>query len=274
MGQAHWNGVARRWHLVGPPLRPCREDIALFEKAASDCQREFDRSLRALILGVTPELVTMKWPHDTQLWGLDASPRMVEALWQGPAHRALVGAWSRAPLPDDSLDLMLCDGGLGLQSWPHGQRSLLEEAARLLAPGGLFVVRLFVPGAREDALAAIAADLEAGRIPSLDALKFRLWGVLQASPATGVRPPDVVREIERMAGDLPWLTRALGWPAEHVATLELHRDNPAVYCLSDVDMVGELTAEISGLSLVDTNYPDHAFGDCCPVVVLQRNQAY
>ena len=138
---------------------------------------------------------------------------------------------------------------------------------RLLRPGGVFIVRLFSPAGLTGTVDEIGADLGAGRIPSLDALKLRLWGALQTDLETGVRPRDVVAAMERLTGGLDFLTRELGWPEAHVATLELHRESDAVYHLINPEELTDMAAEV-GFALEAVDHPDHQFGACCPVISL------
>jgi hypothetical protein len=58
---AHWPGIARSWHLVGPPLRPSPEEIELFERSIMRWAQGA-QEIQALILGVTPELFLLRWP--------------------------------------------------------------------------------------------------------------------------------------------------------------------------------------------------------------------
>jgi hypothetical protein len=144
---------------------------------------------------------------------------------------------------------------------------------RMLAPEGIFVVRLFAPSGLTGSLAEIASDLTDGSIASLDALKLRLWGALQEDLATGVRPRDVVARIEAFAGGLDRLVSELGWSADHVATLQVHRTSDAVYHLTDADTLARMARESSTLELVSIELPSHSFGHCCPVVTLRRGRS-
>lgn len=272
MSQAHWNRIARNWHLVGAPLRPGGADIELFRAAVERHAAELGRTLNALILGVTPELATLAWPAGTTLHALDGSAAMIESLWRGERGRALQGSWTAAPFASGGMDAIVCDGGFGVLSFPETQRALLAEVGRMLRPGGVFVLRLFVPGCRSESLEAIAADLHGGRIGSLDVLKFRLWGALQESTATGVCPRDVVARIEEISGGLDVLASRYGFSADHVATLEYHRHSTARYCLSGVEDLAGLLGDLPGMRVAEVGYPDHPYGKRCPVVVIGKDE--
>lgn len=267
----HWREMAAKWKLVGPPLRPSPADAACFQAAIAQWRSSQSRAPRALILGVTPELFFLDWPADTRLTALDNSAEMIAELWPGTSGSAVLGSWTDAPLEAHSQDLILLDGGFGVLSHPEGQHALLGEIRRLLAPGGLFAVRLFAPVGRTGSLEAIGSDLGAGRVASLDALKLRLWGALHRDLQAGVRPRDVVEEIEALAGgNIHRLASAFGWSPEHVNTLELHRQSDATYHLAGVDDLRYMLTTQPGLKLRSVAIPQHEFGESCPVVTVQN----
>lgn len=271
MSAGHWERMAALWRLVGPPLRPAAADLAIFQDLADDLATSIRRPPRALVLGVTPELHGLRWPAGAQVRALDGSAQMIEAVWPGASDTATVGSWTAMPFEDGSFDLLLCDGGVGLLDHAAGQARLLAEARRVLAPGGLFAARLFAPQGRTGTMAEIFGDLDGGRIASLDALKLRLWGAMQRSAAEGVRPREVVARILEACGSWERLAQRQGWPVEHVRALELHRSNTACYHLIDAEeFVRMACGDEGGFAAAGTHRPDHAFGDCCPVVVLRR----
>ncbi|MDP1735079.1 MAG: methyltransferase domain-containing protein [Sulfuritalea sp.] len=264
--------MARLWRLVGPPLRPAPADIAVFQKTIDQWCAPHDRAPRALILGVTPELHGLRWPTGTALLALDGSRQMIDAVWPGRPAAALLGSWTAMPLAAGSCDIVACDGGFGMLSYPDGQMELLRELHRVLAPDGIFVVRLFAPKGRTGTTEEVFADLRAGNVTSLDALKLRLWGALHGDAREGVRPREVVERILAAAGDFTRLAEDHGWPLEHVRSLELHRASTAVYHLTEArEVVRMATDDPGGFEHVDTVEPRYALGACCPIVTLRRS---
>ena len=118
---AHWPGIARSWHLVGPPLRPSPEEIELFERSimhwaqgVPGAQRSQEaQEIQALVLGVTPELFLLRWPEATVVRALDASSEMINVVWQGPEGSAVSGSWTAAPIAQASQHVIVCDGVSG-----------------------------------------------------------------------------------------------------------------------------------------------------------------
>ncbi len=185
--QGQWPVVAGNWKQLGSPLRPVAEDVAFFERALREwCAAHPGAKPRALILGVTPELYRLPWPDPALVRAADRTPAMIAHIWPGPAAHVIQADWRELPLPDASLDVVVCDGGLHLLDYPQGQSQLARTLARLIAPGGLFVVRLFVPPPQPEGAPEVLGALLAGRIPDLNCLKLRLGMALQRSPATGV----------------------------------------------------------------------------------------
>ncbi len=271
MTDGHWARMGAIWRFVGPPLRPSAQDGALFEAAIHQWQKQHASPPRALILGVTPELYSLRWPAGTTLKALDASQQMVDAVWLGSPSAAVIGSWTAIPFADNSLDIVVLDGGFGMLRYPDQQAQLLGELRRVLAVDGIFVVRLFSPVGRTGSTASIFADLAAGKIASLDALKLRLWGALHGEPTVGVQPRRVVASIREAVGEFDQLATRYGWALPHVRALEFHRDSMATYYLTEAAEVARLAGEeLGGFNLLDITEPDYELGHCCPIVTLQR----
>lgn len=271
MTSTHWSRIARLWQLVGPPLRPAAQDLAAFRAALARWRGCAGQPPRALVLGVTPELHALDWPTGTSLRALDGSRQMIDAVWPGPEGSAILGSWTAMPLASASCDIVLCDGGFGMLPYPEGQTALLRELHRVIAPGGLFAVRLFAPRGRTGTVDEILARLARGDIASLDALKLQLWGALHGSPEQGVQPRKVAAKIVAAAGSLERLAAEHRWSAEHVLSLEIHRDNPASYFLTDAaELVRLATIDQGGFECLDIAEPGYEMGACCPLVTLRR----
>jgi SAM-dependent methyltransferase len=166
MGSDHWPRHVRQWSLVGPPLRPCAEDVAIFERIAAD-----QRGGTAIVLGVTPELVGMRWPAGTRVLAVERSRDVIGALFPGGAHaRAVQADWRALPLEDGAARLAIGDGSLSNLRYPGEYEALADELARVLVPGGRVALRLFAAPPAPESLADVGAALHAGRIGSFHAL--------------------------------------------------------------------------------------------------------
>jgi SAM-dependent methyltransferase len=263
----HWSEIARRWAQVGPPLRPSEEDVAFYTGVMHSL-----RSPRALILGVTPELYRLPWPRGASVLAADHTCVMIDAVWLGPREAVMCADWRDLPLPDASRNLVMCDGGLHLLSYPHGQRKLAATLHRVIEPGGLFVLRLFVPPAVRESGDQVLDDLLAGRIPNLNVLKLRLGMALQENAHVGVALRLIHDVIARLAPSLNDLADRLGWPREHLLAVESYRDSRTRYHFVTMDDVIEMFCQSPGGFEVEKTHVPAAY-ERCPFVVLRRVRA-
>ena len=270
MKAGHWANVARQWKQVGPPLRPSSQDLAF-------CVKWIERwasargAPRVLILGVTPELYRLPWPAGTDILAVDHTPAMIKALWPGPPKCALSAEWTAMPLPPASRDLVLCDGGAHLLAHPEGHRAWVRELRRVLSPGGLCLLRLFVPPRRRETPAAVLQDLLDGRIANLNLLKLRLAMALCEDAARAVELRLVWDTLHAVAPDLRRLAVRIGWPADHLSAINTYRDCRDRYSFLTVAEVRRLfCGRPGGFAFEGMDVPTYELGDRCPTVVLRR----
>lgn len=267
--RTHWLEIARRWHQVGPPLRPCAQDIA-YCTATVQRWAAAHGAPRALILGVTPELYHLLWPVGTQLSAVDHTPSMIEAVWPGPRSAVLCANWTELPLDTASRDLVLCDGGLLQLSYPRDQQQLVRSLRRVLAPGGLCVFRLFVPPVRRETPEAVLRDLLDGGIANLNLLKLRLGMALQETGEGGVQLAHIWDVLRQAAPDFRQLAEQLGWPLDHLLVIDAYRDCSTRYhFLGVADVCRLFTEQPGGFSFATMNIPDYELGARCPTVVFR-----
>ncbi len=266
----HWPEVAHRWKQIGPPLRPVAEDVGAFERAVLSFALEKGPP-RALILGVTPELYSLAWPVGSDVRAVDHTPAMIDVVWPGPREAVSCAEWTALPFSDASRDVALCDGGLHLLSYPAGQRLLASELERVLSPGGLFAIRLFLPPVKRESKEQVLADFMAGRVANLNELKLRLGPALTESAESGVELDRVYRAVHALAPDLEQLAERLGWDLEHLRAIETYRGSRVRYHFVTLDEVtGIFCAGGAGFELVSRHEPGYALGERCPIIVLRR----
>lgn len=268
-----WPSVARIWHQLGSPLRPIETDLAFYRAALADWLRDSgNRPPRALILGVTPELYHLPWPVGSRVKAVDRTLEMVRHVWPGDGSQVLLADWRHMGWPDASFDLVLCDGGWHLVDHPAGQRELAGQLERILAPGGRFVLRMFVPPARPEEPQDVLEQLFAGRIPDLNCLKLRLGMALQESPSEGVALQTVWRRLRETADGWPALADRLAWPLEHLLAIDAYRESLARYHFVSAAQAKDLVCGGDGgpFRLQRTGIPSYLMGAQCPTMVFLR----
>ena len=258
----HWPLHARQWALVGPPLRPAAEDVAIVERAVAGWAAAAGRAPRGLLLGVTPELATMRWPAGTRLCAVDRSQAMIDAVFPPGAGEAIAGDWRALPWPDGAFDVVVGDGCLSCLPYPAGYRELAAELARVLAPDGVAVLRLFAAPDRRESLDEVGAAIAAGTITSFHALKWRIAMAVQPDDRN-VEVVEILRAFERLAPD----RARLRWPAEVVGTIDVYRGSALLYSFPTV---AEAAAALTPFVIDATHRPAYELGERCPTLVLRR----
>ena len=264
----HWRLHARQWQHVGPPLRPSPEDVGEVERWAAAQALARRAPPRVLLCGVTPEIATSRWPQGTQLVAVDRNAEMISDVWPGGPESSVVrGEWLSMPLAAGAFDLVAADGCMIHFSFPMGQREFLTALRRVLAPGGLAIVRAFVTPEAPETAAVMAAELRTGRIGSVHALKWRLAMSLQSSPEVGVRLADVFDAYERLGPLPPELASRPGFSPLACATLEAYRGQSRTYAFPSLAGL----RRILGPHFVERaiHVPQYELGERCPTLVLE-----
>jgi hypothetical protein len=255
----HWSVNARRWALLGPPLRPCAEDTAV---AAGALARRGDRPTRGLVLGVTPEFVTLPWPAGSLVVAADRVRPMIDAVFSpGPGRHAVVADWLALPVPAGAIDLALGDGCLSTLPYPTGYRAFAAELVRVLR--GELVLRVFVAPDRAETVADVVADL--AHVASFDALKWRLGAAL-ATADRNVPLVAIHAAFEAAFPDRDALASRTGWRRAVIDHIDVYRDAPARYSFPTLAEVRATLAE--HLVEVGCETPGYPLGARFPTLIL------
>jgi SAM-dependent methyltransferase len=264
-GDDHWPRHARQWALIGPPLRPVPADVAALCAPVA----HLGPAPRALVLGVTPELVGAPWPAATRPIAVERSAEVIAALGpRAPAStRALLADWRALPLAAGAIDLVVGDGALTNLRFPDDYRALAAELARVLAPGGRVALRLFAAPAVAEPLDAVAAALAAGAIGSFHALKWRVAMAIQPADRN-VAVVDIGRAVEALCGDRAALAARTGWPRAVIDAIASYRGSGLRYSFpTQAEVIAALG---DALAVVDIVQPGYELGERCPTVVWAR----
>lgn len=255
---------------MGTPLRPPPEDVELCRNAVASWQRESGvDEPRALVLGVTPELVAMHWPPRTRVLALDLSPAMIHGVWPGPlpGHGAVCADWLRLPLADREVQIIVGDGSYN--ALPSGDLypALTRSLRAAIDERGLLLLRFFVRPDAPESPDAVCDALHAGRIGNLHVFKWRLAMALHRDLGSGVRLADIWRAWHEAVPEPIGLMATLGWPADLLETIDGYRDVETCYTFPTLDEVRAALAPAFRECLLHT--PDYELGERCPTLVLR-----
>lgn len=271
---AHWRSVAAQFGLIGSPLRPCAEDIRIFDEMLAAEPEVFGAAAkkRAWLLGVTPEIATARWPQEVELVAVERVQAMIDSVWPGDtvSRKAICADWLDVPFPDQSFDLAIGDGCLTAVGFPDELSRLLASVHRCLRRDGYLMLRLFCrPDAVETPDAVIAA-LQSDAIGSFHAFKWRLAMSVQGigdAPDVGVN--EVWRVWNAARIDTQALAAARGWPPEQFGMMDLYRGSPARYNFMRFDQTIRILQQ-AGFDLVATRRGKYELAERCPHVLLRK----
>jgi SAM-dependent methyltransferase len=268
-GGDHWRDMTARWRHVGRPLKPGPDDIALFERFAAVAAGRGNCGLDALLLGVTPEVAECRWPSGTRLTAVDFSLAMIRSLW--PARAALGVAcanWLALPMASRSVGFVIGDGCHAVLAFPRDVNAMAREVARVLRPGGMFVMRAFVRPDPGETAADVERDLAAGRIGSVHVLKWRLFAALSRNSESGTLLGDVWNAWDGMRASAAACLGRPGWSEPEMGTIEVYRgDRTTRFYFPKLEEIRGLLLE--WFSGVEIFYGNYELADRCPIIVLK-----
>jgi len=254
----HWQNFAGRWNRLGSPMRPCAEDVRNFQSALGDAKGS------CLLLGVTPELADIS----PQLTAIDNSHDMIRSLWP---HRnsSVLGDWLDMPFEDASFDNVIGDGCPVLLEFPLQQERFFAEVARVLKPGGRFLLRAFVCAAQAESPEQVCDEARQGNIKSFHAFKWRLsMAIASQTPDYTFKVSETLRTFEAQFPDRQQLAKVTGWDRKDIDTLDLYRDSIALYSYPPLARLRQTFArEFVEAEVVHGHYE---LAERCPLLVLER----
>lgn len=267
-----WHQIVSDWSLVGPPLRPAAEDTAVMERMVCDWHRNSGRcDFQAGVLGVTPEIVGMKWPQFANITAFDKEPAMISNLWprEGiPGTTAICCNWLSLPVADGTLDVIVGDGSLTQLAFPDEYRKVIRELARVMVSGGILVLRLFVAPHERESVDTVFEKLWGGHVENFNAFRWRLLMSLQENPDTGVCIGDAWEAWHSRIPSPELLANALGWPMDVVGVIDRYRSATTVYSFPSLEAVRAVLEP--NFYLAERIIPSYQDGDRYPTVCFRK----
>ncbi len=236
------------------------------ERAVAQLAGGRHTAVRALLLGVTPDIACMRWPENSSLMAIERSDAMIEAVWPGnlDTRWAVRGDWLAPPLRGGTCDVVIGDGALNCLTYSEF-RLLMGSVCRVLDRDGRFVLRCYVqPEDREGTEALVDGGQE---IRSFHAFKLRLLMTLQPDVNRGIAVRDAYRFCASHRPDIERLAVRNGWDREVVEMLELYRVTDTIYTFPTLAELRSLLAEF--FDIVSVAIPDYELGERCPLFTLR-----
>ena len=268
---SYWEALSTRWDDLRPPRRPAPEDIAALQAVVDDTlAKRRGAGLVALILGVTREIATMRWPAGTRLFAIDSSAAMIRNVWPArevPHGIVVRGDWRTMPFRDGVFDVVFGDASISAQPYPGNFREVTGEVRRVLRDGGVVATRAYTLPEEREPLETIFSDLRAGRIRTLDLLRWRLAAALHGDRATGAKMGASWDAWEANVPDPRGLLASLGLPPERAQVMENLRGGQATLVFPTLAELRE--SLVSGFDEIACEFPGYPDGHRYPTLVLR-----
>lgn len=258
--RANWERLARRWRIT-EPLAPGADDQTWFERHAAA-----RAAGRALLLGVTARIATMRWPEGTTLAAADWSQGMLKLL---PASRAAAfcADWRELPVAHASFDLAIGDGCYSALAGLEDMVLLNAELRRVLRNGGGVLMRCFCRPAGPIGLDALFQDLLRGRYRNLDLFRWLLAMAVHGASRHGVVLGDAWDAWARRVPDGRAIRARMGWSEDGLANIEGWKGSAFRYSFPALAELRELAAPHFAVAACDT--PAYEWGALFPRLSLR-----
>jgi hypothetical protein len=268
---SYWDGFARAFAMLGSPLRPSPEDIRFMQEAVETlAAADGAEPLHALLLGVTPEIATMRWPDASFVMAVDRSFAMTQTVWPGnvPGRRTVVcGNWLSMPRTASSCHVVIGDGSINSLRYPRQFSTLAETISKVLRNDGILLLRCYVQDVVRERPEEVYADLMGGSISSFHAFKLRLLMAMQSDTEQGVSVSDVHQSWITRAVDPERLPHGPGWEKDAIETIDFYRNRSTVYTFPKLaELRSVLQPFFDEVCLSTAN---HDMGERCPTLVLR-----
>ena len=187
----YWNYALEVFRHLGSPLRPEPAEISFMRQQVRQwvAAHPGRNKSRALVLGVTEEIIAMDWPQPLEVTAVDESASMINAFWPGdiPGRRTLIrGNWFDFPAEAQSYDLILGDGVFNIPEFPLGYAKLAQRMRSLLKPDGVMIVRVFTQLENKEDPRDIIAEIKASEHFDYWPMRYRFITSLQPSAEAGI----------------------------------------------------------------------------------------
>jgi SAM-dependent methyltransferase len=223
-----WELRARWFDRYGTPLRPGEPDLALYRRFVGAGFARPREPLPALLLGVTPELVTTTWPVPLAWTAIDQSAAMLRHVWPGDVpgqRRAIIGDWlDFSPPASETPALVATDGAPVFFARPE---VLFQRVRALLRDDGMFVFRAFCAPVVRERIDMVLEAARRGEIDNFHRFKWRVAMALQDDPRQGVAQSAVKGRIDAAALDFACLPQP-GFDERAVSTLSFYEGTDAM----------------------------------------------
>ena len=252
----HWKEHSKQWDQLSSPLRPNDDDMLIYQKFLNDNDK-------ALILGVTPELVVLA---DDSIC-VDLCKERIDLLWD-INKTAIQADWLNLPFDKNQFDVVFGDGVFTQFTYPEQCVELVDSVSSQLKHNGKFVTRIFVNN-EDELLESIGVLAVTGAIGSFHAFKWRfVMALLNERSQVNIPVTDILENFNRNFPDREYLSNRSGWSIESINTIDVYKDSPAVYSFPTLHQLEAIRPDEFIIETIECG--KYELSECCPIVVWKK----
>lgn len=145
---APWKQIADMWRTYfTPPSRVSQDEAKKYEEWLREIKKGRRGRMKALVLGVTPEIREALTELGYETTCIDINKEMILAMdsilkIKDPNEVIINEDWLNNSLEDNAFDVIIGDCVLSNVKWEERDK-LLAEVGRVLKPDGIFITRFF-----------------------------------------------------------------------------------------------------------------------------------
>lgn len=261
-------GKWQPWRIS--PWCPSPEDGRFLIEATAEALDRSRPSATVLILGVTPETLQLDWPGHADLIAADSSAEMIALDWR-PHPRlpssVVEARWQRLPLCDATAAATVGDASLNALPGFEDYAAVLEEVARVLKPGGVLALRMFLRGERAESCREVVDAAAAGAFPC--GVGFRLRFAMAVAGESGILDfAHIPGRFDALVQDRAHLARLAGWSREDLDRIDIYGHNRTRINFPTETELRRLVEP--RFALTELRYGHYDQAERCPTAVLLR----
>ena len=268
-GDDHWSNVAKQFGQTKPPLRPGPWDTELFSSLLRQ-QHEISPLKHALLLGVTPEIATLKWPDECYLVALERAVSMIDNHWPGDIENQRsvhCGDWFDIPGTLSNLDVIIGDGCFSLQEFESGYHQLCRSLCPPLSSQGALIIRCFVNSESDKRLVDLLSDIDCSQCFSMEEVKSLLFSALASRESPHVKVRDIWSLWKQLVYEKNISIELMAKVAES-GSFDYYENSQLRLSIPYVDDVKKLLGE--HFKNVEVFYSDYKLASFCPILLANH----
>ncbi len=262
--------IAEQYSKYEYPLIPSEADLGAYQYFIDEyVDRAGDSTFNVLICGVTPHLVSLKYPESTFILGVDFTEEMIQYVWPGDIpnkRQALKANWLDMEVEPSSIDIMLGDGSLNFLD-DVAYDTFLRKTTGFLKPQGIMINRIYLSNNHDSPEECYQGIFEK-RYAHLTEFRLKFMQSLQRDESDGVLMAEVYDQWMNMKPDVEAIAKQTGYDVSIIEGMNLYKNKQAKLYFHPVHFHETLMRKY--FQDVEAIRPESNMGDVVPVIAAKK----